>query len=122
VQRAPVATGARRHAAALAPRRQPDASTQAASRATCQGGADALYEAPTGSWPFYSAGMNRRAHLIKELKEAERELEATSRLCDVRAAAKKLNRARIELQWLDDEENPKRRRPSRGRAPGGASA
>jgi hypothetical protein len=84
-------------------------------------GADALYEAPMGSWPCYSAGMDRRARLTKELKEAERELEAASRLCDVRAAAKKLNRARIELQWLDDEEKPKRR-VTRGRGSAASSS
>jgi hypothetical protein len=44
--------------------------------------------------------MDRRARLTKELKEAERELEAASRLCDVRAAAKKLNpRGRSSMRW-----------------------
>jgi hypothetical protein len=37
------------------------------------------------------------------MEEAERELEAAKRISEVRVAAKKLNRARAELQWSDDE-------------------
>jgi hypothetical protein len=54
------------------------------------------------------------AHVWKKaIEEAERELDAAKRLSEVRAAARKLQRARAELGWLRDEEKPKR--PSRGR-------
>jgi hypothetical protein len=39
---------------------------------------------------------------LLELAEAERELEAAKRLSDLRAAAKKLNRARAELRWFEE--------------------
>jgi hypothetical protein len=57
----------------------------------------------------------RRRRLTKAIEEAEQELDGAKRLSDVRAAAKKLNRARAELQWLEDEEKPKRRTTSRSR-------
>lgn len=63
--------------------------------------------------------MDYRARLIKDLEEAERELDAAKTLTARNAAAKKLQRARAELRSLEDEEKPKRRvtrgRGSRGR-------
>jgi F0F1-type ATP synthase epsilon subunit len=47
------------------------------------------------------------ARLQQELEEAERKLDAAKRLSEVRAAARKLQRARAELGWLEAEERPK---------------
>jgi hypothetical protein len=49
------------------------------------------------------------------MEEAERELEAAKRLSEVRVAAKKLNRARAELQWSDDETKQRPTAASRAR-------
>jgi hypothetical protein len=56
--------------------------------------------------------MDRRARLTKQVEEAEREFDA-KRLSEVRAAARKLNRAREELRWSEDEQA--KRGSSRGR-------
>jgi hypothetical protein len=52
-----------------------------------------------------------RQRLQRELEEAERELDAATRLSDVKAAAGRLQRAKAELALLDAEsvERPKRR-------------
>jgi hypothetical protein len=44
-----------------------------------------------------------RAYWERELAEAERELDAASRLSDVRAAAGRLQRAKAALKELDEE-------------------
>jgi hypothetical protein len=51
--------------------------------------------------------MDRRARLKEAIEEAERELDAAKRLSEVRAAAKKLTRAKAERSWLEQEEKPK---------------
>jgi hypothetical protein len=64
-----------------------------------------------------------RAYWQKELREAEAELDAAKSLTAVKAAAKKLQRAKAELKALEDEPaKPAKRRASRGRASGGASS
>jgi hypothetical protein len=56
------------------------------------------------------------AHVWKRpTEEAERELDAAKRLSEVRAAAKKLTRAKAEGGWLEEEEKPKQ--PTRGEVP-----
>jgi hypothetical protein len=52
-----------------------------------------------------------RNRLQQELEEAEHELDAATRLSDVKAAAARLQRAKAELALLDAEppERPKRR-------------
>jgi hypothetical protein len=47
--------------------------------------------------------MTNRAQLQKAVAEAERELEAATKLSDVKAAATKLQRAKAELRELDSE-------------------
>jgi hypothetical protein len=46
----------------------------------------------------------------QELEDAERELEAATRLSDVKAAAGRLQRARAALRELDEAERKKRRK------------
>jgi F0F1-type ATP synthase epsilon subunit len=53
-----------------------------------------------------SPAMDRK-RLQQELEEAERKLDAAKRLSEVRAAARKRQRARAELGWLEAEEKPK---------------
>jgi hypothetical protein len=67
--------------------------------------------------------MPTRAELQKAVAEAEAELEAAKTLTAVKAAAKKLQRAKAELKELEDvpTERPKRR-ASCGRGSGGASS
>jgi hypothetical protein len=63
--------------------------------------------------------MDRRKQLSQAVEEAERELEAAKRLSDARAAAKKLQRARAELRWFEEEEAKQPQGPTnraRGRA------
>jgi hypothetical protein len=48
-----------------------------------------------------------RKRLQQELEEAERKLDAAKRLSEVTAAARKLQRPRAELGWLEAEEKPK---------------
>jgi hypothetical protein len=61
-----------------------------------------------------------RQHLEKQLAEAERELDAATKLSEIRAAATKKRLALEALQWLDEQEKPKR--PTRGRGSRGASS
>jgi hypothetical protein len=56
--------------------------------------------------------MERRAQLIKELQEAERELDAARKLSDVRLAAHRVQRAKAALKELD-EAKPAGPRPRR---------
>jgi hypothetical protein len=68
--------------------------------------------------------MDDRAYWTKELREAEAEFEAATRRSEVDAAAKRLQRAKAELNSLEDgadAETPKRK-PTRGRASGAASS
>jgi hypothetical protein len=62
----------------------------------------------------------RRKHLQNQLAEAERELDAAKKPSEIRAAAQKRRLALEGLQWLDEQEKPKR--PSRGRGGRGASS
>jgi hypothetical protein len=65
--------------------------------------------------------MDDREYWTKQLREAERELEAATRRSDVDAAAKKLQRAKSELKALEVE--PKRPKQSnRGSRSAGASS
>jgi hypothetical protein len=58
-----------------------------------------------------------------QLREAEAELEAARKRSDVDAAAKKLQRAKAELNALESEPGkPAKRRVTRGRASGGVSS
>jgi hypothetical protein len=61
--------------------------------------------------------MSDRARLEKALADAEAELDAATTLTAVKAAAKRLQRAKAELKELeaDAAERP-RRKPSRGSA------
>ena len=54
--------------------------------------------------------MDDRHYWQKELREAERELDAATRRSDVDAAAKRLRRAKAELKALD----AKAKRSTRG--------
>jgi hypothetical protein len=60
--------------------------------------------------------MDRRKNLLQAIEEAQRELDDAKRISEMNRAAKKLNRARQELQWFDEEGKPKR---STKAAPGG---
>jgi hypothetical protein len=51
--------------------------------------------------------MDRRERLVKDLQEAERELDAAKTLPVLNAAAKKLQRTRLELKALDEAKKPK---------------
>jgi hypothetical protein len=64
------------------------------------------------------APMTRRERLTRAIEEAERELAAAKRLSEVNRAAKKLQQAKRELGWLEDEQKSKPR-PSCGRGPTG---
>jgi hypothetical protein len=57
--------------------------------------------------------MDRHARLIKELREAERELDAAKKPSQIRAAAQKRRVALEGLQWLDEQEAKPKRKPSR---------
>jgi hypothetical protein len=48
--------------------------------------------------------MDRRKNLLQAVEDAERELDAAKRISEMNRAAKKLNRARQELQWFDEEQ------------------
>jgi hypothetical protein len=61
--------------------------------------------------------QQRRKHLEEQLAEAERELDAATKPSQIRAAATKRRVALEGLQWLDEQEKPKR--PSRGRGSAG---
>jgi hypothetical protein len=62
-------------------------------------------------------GMDRK-RLQRELEEAERELDAATRLSDVKAAAARLQRAKAELALLDAEPPGRSERAtSHGRGP-----
>ena len=67
------------------------------------------------------AGMNR-TYWTKVLQEAERELQAATRLSEINAAARKLQRAKAELRQLDAERPKKPNRPSRARGGAGAAS
>jgi hypothetical protein len=54
--------------------------------------------------------QQHRKRLQEQLAEAERELEAAKRLSEIRAAATKRRVALEALQWLDEQEKPKRPR------------
>jgi hypothetical protein len=56
----------------------------------------------------YARAMDRRKKLLQTVEEAERELDAARRISGMNCAAKKLNRARQELQRFDEEGKPKR--------------
>jgi hypothetical protein len=69
--------------------------------------------------------MDRRKQLTKAIEEAQQELDAAKRISEMNRAAKKLNRARQELQWFEDEQasrQPKRPASRRGRGAGDASS
>jgi hypothetical protein len=53
--------------------------------------------------------MTTRAQLEKAVRDAEAELDAATTLTAVKAAAKKLQRAKAELKELKAAERPKRR-------------
>jgi hypothetical protein len=57
-----------------------------------------------------------RAQLRRQLEEAERELDAATKPIQIRAAATKRRLAKQGLQWLEEQEQPKRP-TSRGRGP-----
>ena len=65
--------------------------------------------------------MNRK-RLQREVEEAERELEAATKLSDVKAAAGRLQRARAALQELDEQPAERPERPTRGRGGAGAAS
>jgi hypothetical protein len=52
---------------------------------------------------LHSPVMNNLAYWTKRLKEAERELDAATRLADLNAAAKKLMRAKEALKRLEQQ-------------------
>jgi hypothetical protein len=52
-----------------------------------------------------------RKYWLKELQQAEQELQAAARLSEVNAAARKLQRARAELRRLDAEPDERPKRP-----------
>jgi hypothetical protein len=60
--------------------------------------------------------------LQQEVQEAERELEAATKLSEVRAAAGRLQRAKAELALLDAEPPERPKRTTRGRASGGVAS
>jgi hypothetical protein len=64
--------------------------------------------------------MDRRARLIKDLEEAERELDAAKTLPALNAAAKKLQGARAELKALETEPAGRSKRRATTRAHGPA--
>jgi hypothetical protein len=53
--------------------------------------------------------MTDRARLEKAVRDAEAELDAATTLTAVKAAAKRLQRAKAELKELEEAERPKRR-------------
>jgi hypothetical protein len=57
----------------------------------------------------YHSRMTTRAQLEKAVRDAEAELDAATTLTAVKAAAKKLQRAKAELKELKAAERPKRR-------------
>jgi hypothetical protein len=61
-----------------------------------------------GAGPRYARVMDRRKKLLQAVADAEREFDAARRISEMNRAAKKLNRARQELQWFDEEGKPKR--------------
>ena len=69
-----------------------------------------------GAGTRYARAMDRRKKLLQAVEDAERELDTAKRISEMNRAAKKLNRARQELQWFDEEGKPKR---STKAAPGG---
>jgi hypothetical protein len=66
----------------------------------------------------YDRRMDDRERLKNAVKEAQQELDAAKRITELNRAAKKLQRARVELQAFEDEQ---KRRPSRGRGLAGVS-
>jgi hypothetical protein len=66
--------------------------------------------------------MDDLEYWTKQLREAERELDAATRRSDVNAAAKRLQRARAELKRLEAQAAERlKRRASRGSGSAGAS-
>jgi hypothetical protein len=64
-----------------------------------------------------------RAYWQKVLREAEGELEAARKPTEVKAAAKRLQRAKAELRTLEETPAPRPKRgATRGRASGAASS
>jgi hypothetical protein len=63
-----------------------------------------------------------RDYWTRELREAERELDAATRRSDVDAAAKKLQRAKAALKALEAKTERPKRRSSRGSDRAGASS
>jgi hypothetical protein len=63
-----------------------------------------------------------RKRLEQELVEAERELDAATRLSDVKAAAGRLQTAKAELALLDAEPPERPKRTTRGRVSEGAAS
>jgi hypothetical protein len=63
--------------------------------------------------------MDQRERLTKAVEEAQQELDAAKRIAELNRAAKKLQRAKAELQAFEDERKPKR---STTRARGPASS
>jgi hypothetical protein len=67
--------------------------------------------------------MTDRASRQRQLQEAERELEAARKPTEVKAAAKRLQRAKAELRALEETPAPRPKRgASRGRASEGVSS
>jgi F0F1-type ATP synthase epsilon subunit len=64
----------------------------------------------------YDRRMDDRERLKKAVEEAQQKLDAAKRITELNRAAKKLQRARAELQAFEDEQ---KRRPSRGRGSAG---
>jgi hypothetical protein len=65
--------------------------------------------------------MSDRARLEKALADAETELDAATTLTAVKAAAKRLQRAKAELKELEAAERPKRKAIRGASARGAAS-
>jgi hypothetical protein len=63
--------------------------------------------------------MDQRERLTKAVEEAQRELNAAKRITELNRAAKKLQRAKAELQAFEDEQ---KRLPTRGGGSAGASS
>ena len=69
----------------------------------------------------YARAMDRRKQLTKAIEEAQQELDAAKRISEMNRAAKRLQRARAELQCFEDEQKPKRR-PTTTRGRGSSPA
>jgi polyhydroxyalkanoate synthesis regulator phasin len=67
--------------------------------------------------------MDDREYWTRQLREAERELDAATRRSDVNAAAKRLQLVKAELRQLEAKATRRpKRRSSRASGPAGASS